>query len=87
MSAPSSSTCAQAKGGSTDRFSEGMRTMQKVVTVPLWDTSTDSSVGTAQRGHEPRAGTYTRLQLGQRWPRMRRLTIPSRKRREARPAA
>ena len=70
-----------------DRFSEGMRTMQKVVTVPLSETSTDSSVGTAQRGQEPRAGTYTLSQLEQRWPRMRRFAIPSRKRREARPAA
>jgi hypothetical protein len=40
-----------------DSASDGMRTMQKVVTVPFPVTSTSSSVGTPQRGQEPRGGT------------------------------
>ena len=46
-----------AYGGVNDRFSDGTRTMQNVVTVPLSATWSSSSVGTAQRGQAPRDGT------------------------------
>ena len=46
-----------AESGWTLRFSVGIRTMQKVVTVPLSETSTSPTVGTPWVGEAPAEGT------------------------------
>ena len=73
MSAPSSRTIAQMYGIWIDCPANGTLTMQNVVTVPLFPRTTSSSVGTPSVGHEPRDGTYTFLQTGQRCP----MNLPS----------
>ena len=57
MSAPSSRTEAATYGISIACPTKGTLTTQKVVTVPLSESCTSSSVGTPHAGHAPRGGT------------------------------
>ena len=53
--------------------------------VPRLEVRSPGAVRTAQRGHAPREGTYTRRHSTQRWPRMRPSAMPRRKRLCGRP--
>ena len=55
--APSSKICPQMYGISIDCPANGTFTMQYVVIVPVFGSSTISSVATPSVGHEPRDGT------------------------------
>ena len=57
MSAPSSRTYAETYGGVIFWPRNGTFTMQNVVTVPVWDTSTSSAVGVPSAGQALRGGT------------------------------
>jgi hypothetical protein len=47
---------AETYGGVIRWPRNGTLTMQKVVTVPVWDSSTSSAVGVPSEGHAARGG-------------------------------